>query len=195
MDTFKDFKFDINRFILQLLIPGIIASFPYFIIIINNTESIQNFFISNIFMLNAVLIIVSLTVGLFLENVGSLYEAYCLDKINNKKYPNHEVEWDQYLKLDKDKVDKIIAQGYIKKIYNRLKFELSFSFALIFMIVGLVILQCNIHFVKSCINFTVGCIIIPLAISIYTFIEAKNSTVLLIENRKRVLVVVGKNIN
>ena len=190
MDTFKDFNFDINRFILQLLIPGIFALFPYFLIILNNSESINNYFISNIFMMNAVLIIVSLTVGLLLENVGSVYEVVCLDKSNTIKYPNHEDEWNQYLKLNKENVDKIIAQGYIKKIYNRLKFELSFSFALIIMIVGLFILQFNIHFIESCVNFIIGCIIIPLSISIYTFKEAKSSTILLILNRKRILEVV-----
>ncbi len=74
METMKNIKFDLNRILLQLLIPGIFSVLPFFLVFINSSNKYLLYFTKSEGMCTSLLIIVSLTIGLILEDLGSLIE-------------------------------------------------------------------------------------------------------------------------
>lgn len=183
----KNIKFDIDRIILQLLIPGIFAVLPYFLIFINAYDEAKCYFKASEGICTTVLFILSISVGLVLEDIGSLIEFNIWDKINIKKYPKHNEEWERYLKLDLPVNTDLIAQRYLRTVLIRMKFELSFGVALILMMIGLIILNYQIQFISSKITFIIVCIAIPFIISYYILWKSWNSSKLLIKTRKKIL--------
>lgn len=183
MDPLKSINLDINRIIIQLFIPGIFAISPFILLFIDRfkIESQNEGYFSTI------IFILSLTVGLLLEDIGSEIESEIWDKFNKKKYPNHETEWIEYLKLKINENDLIIAQKYLRTILIRMKFELSLGLALVVMIIGISILKHYINFCQSSCQFWWVCVVIPSIIAIYLFYESWHSSKLLIKTRKTIL--------
>lgn len=140
MEPLKDLKLDVNRIILELFVPGIFSVLPFFILFINKVPPANKYFSNSEGMATLVLFILSITVGLILEDIGSNIELYIWDCINLKKFPNHKNEWEQYLELNIAKNSNLIAQRYLRTILLRMKFELSFGVSLLIMSTGLFLL-------------------------------------------------------
>jgi len=192
MEPLKSIKLDIDRILLQLLIPGIFAGLPFFLIFLNTYPDAMIIFKKSEGMCTTVLFIISITIGLFLEDLGAIIE-YRFDKRNIIKYKRDENrdtenEWHQYLQLNisSEKCD-IVAQRYVRSILIRMKFELSFCVSLIIMSIGLLILNLQISFIDSWFIFIILCILLPLVLSTYLLWEIRNSTRLLIKVRKLIL--------
>lgn len=203
MDPLKNIKFDVNRILLQLFIPGIFAAVPFFLIAINGNDSCREYFSKSEGMSTTILIILALTIGLILEDLGSLIE-YWFDKKNKNKYSKKitesppstprdtDEEWKKYLQLQSSEETDRIAQKYLRTILVRLKFEISFCVSLFLMVIGLIILNIQICFIAIFWKFLIVCLVIPLSVAAYLFWEAKNSTELLIKVRKWILEVEDK---
>ena len=73
-----------DRVLIQLIIPGMVSIFPYFVIYLNNFSAVKYFLLKNPTILVTTLTILSLIVGIFLENIGSLIEVKYYDKKNTK---------------------------------------------------------------------------------------------------------------
>lgn len=193
METVKYIKFDINRIILQLLIPGIFSATPFYLLFINSFEGAKEYLLKSDAICTTVLFIISLTIGLILEDLGSWIERG-IDNVNKKKYSTAEEgnrdidkEWDAYLKLEMKPESDTVAQRYLRTILIRMKFELSFFVSLLVMIMGLVFLNLKISFLESWCKFSIICIALPLLIAIYLLWEASDSSKLMIKTRKRIL--------
>jgi hypothetical protein len=187
METLKGLKLDVNRIILELFIPGIFSVLPLFFLFINKFPEARQYFSQSEGMASLTLFILSLTAGLILEDLGSLFEANILDTVNLKKYPNHFKEWEEYLELNIPKESELVAQRYLRTILLRMKFEMSFAFSLIIMIVGLTILQVEIRFCESICSFLMWCVVIPFIITIFLLRESKSSSVLIINTRIKII--------
>ncbi len=187
METIKGLKLDVNRIILELFIPGIFSVLPLFFLFINKFPAAREYFSQSEGMASLTLVILSLTAGLILEDLGSLFEAHILDSINLKKYPNHFKEWEEYLELNIPKESELVAQRYLRTILLRMKFEMSFAFSLIIMIVGLTILQVEIRFCESNCPFIIWCVTLPFFVTIFLIGESKSSSVLLIKTRSKII--------
>ena len=187
METLKGLKLDVNRIILELFIPGIFSVLPLFFLFINKFPAAREYFSQSEGMASLTLFIISLTAGLILEDLGSLFEAHVLDTVNLKKYPNHFKEWEEYLELNIPKESELVAQRYLRTILLRMKFEMSFAFSLIIMIVGLTILQVEIRFCESSCSFLIWGIALPFIITIFLLGESKSSSVLLIKTRRKII--------
>jgi hypothetical protein len=186
MEPLKDLKLDVNRIILELFVPGIFSVFPFFILFINKVPSVNKYFSNSDGMATIALFILSITVGLILEDIGSNIEVYILDCINLKKFPNHKIEWERYLELNIAKNSNLIAQRYLRTILLRMKFELSFGVSLLIMSRGLFLLQNETNFFDKN-TFIYSCLIFPLALSIFMFWESWSSSVLLINTRRKII--------
>lgn len=186
-DSLKDLRFDINRIVFQLLIPGIFAVFPFFVLFLAKCDELKIYFKQSEGMCFVALFILSITAGLILEDIGSLIEKDVWDRVNKRKYPEAENEWERYLKLDLPIDVPLIAERYLRTIVVRMKFELSFGVALLIMVIGLILLRIQTGFIGSKCGFYAYCIVVPLILSIYILVESWNSTVLLINTRKKIL--------
>ena len=160
---------------------------PLFFLFINKFPEARQYFSQSEGMASLTLFILSLTAGLILEDLGSLFEANILDTVNLKKYPNHFKEWEEYLELNIPKESELVAQRYLRTILLRMKFEMSFAFSLIIMIVGLTILQVEIRFCESICSFLMWCVVIPFIITIFLLRESKSSSVLIINTRIKII--------
>lgn len=186
-DSLKDLRFDINRIVFQLLIPGIFAVLPFFVLFLTKCNEVKIYFKQSELMCFAALFVLSIAAGLILEDIGSLIEKCVWDRINKRRYPEAEDEWERYLKLDLPVDVPLIAERYLRTIVVRMKFELSFSVALFVMIIGIILLRIQTGFISSKCSFCISCIIVPLLLSVYVFWESWNSTKLLINTRKKIL--------
>lgn len=183
MDPLKNISLDVNRIILQLLIPGIFALYPYILLFANRFNNLS---ISDGY-LGAIIFILSVSAGLVIEDFASQIESECWDKQNDSKFPERENEWNKYLKFKTLESEMPIAQKYLRTILIRMKFELSFAIALLIMIIGLCILEYYINFCQSCMQFWLVCIILPFSIACYQLYESKQSSILLIKIRKNII--------
>ncbi len=87
---------DIDRVLVQLIIPGLTATFPWTIILLDNFPNEKIFLLKNLPVLITIITILSLISGLFLENIGSTIEVKHFDKKNNenkKEFPEYEEIW------------------------------------------------------------------------------------------------------
>jgi hypothetical protein len=188
MDKISSLNLDIDRVLLQLIIPGLTATFPWLIIFTNHHQKDLKLILENSSLLVTIVVIVSLVAGIILENIGSQIEVNHYDKKNKKKDNEYIKIWEEYLKLNYDGKEPI-GHRYIRNILLRMKFELSFGIALIPMAVGLSILDYQSEIFKSCIYKCIFFLIIPAATFIYLiFYEGYKSSKVLAETRKLLVI-------
>lgn len=183
MDKITSLNFSFDRVLLQLVIPGLIAVFPWFLLFIDTHIHAKEYFQHNTNMTIITVIFISLIVGIILENFGGRLEVKVLDEWNRKKDKTYDQIWDQFLQM-KYKSDEPIGQRYLRNILFRMKFELSASIAMIIMALGLTILNSSFPIFSN--NFyAILCILIfPVLLSCYFFYEANSSSKILARTRK-----------
>lgn len=136
MDKLTTLNLTFDRVLIQLIIPGLIACFPYLLIFFEVQPAILQFFLNNgVTLIATLVILMSLISGIVLENFGSRIEVHYYDEKQMKVDEEYLDIWDKFLQLAYDK--EPIGQRYIRNILFRMKFELSVGVALIFMMIGL----------------------------------------------------------
>jgi hypothetical protein len=190
MKDITGFNLEIGTLI-RSIIPGFFASFLFLIAIYYNCDTVK-LLVTKISEINLsmILLIIFITSGLIIENIGSRIEEKCIwEKLKKQSKEDIQQEWWDYLKLKIDSEPKIIGQRYLRTILLRFKFELSFSVSLIFMTIGFLYLQFSVPELKnnSCINFILLQLLLPLGVARYLIFEAYESSKLLIEVRRQIL--------
>jgi hypothetical protein len=184
MDKLSSLNLSFDRVLIQLIIPGLIAIFPWFLLFINSHYNANSYFHNNSTITITTLTFLALIAGLLLENFGGRIEIMWFDVLNKRKDPNYMTIWNKFLQLNYDGKEPI-GHRYIRNIVLRMKFELSAGIALIPMSVGLEMLhkEKNI-FSNGFIAFLV-IYLVPWLIAIYiVVIEARSSSKVLAETRK-----------
>ena len=184
MDKLSSLNLDFDRVLIQLIIPGLTAIFPWVILFLNFHIYEKTFLIQNLSLLITLVTITSLITGLALENLGSHFEVRYYDKKNKKADLNYMITWNKFLCLNYSG-HQPVGHRYLRNILLRMKFELSFAFAIIIMAIGLAILDYNYVIFNSnwlkFIIFYLG----PLFISFYLlYIEGYASSKVLADTRK-----------
>lgn len=183
-DKLNSLNLSFDRVLIQLIIPGMIATFPFCIIIHRNLpKEIKDLFVNDSINFTAILI-VSLVAGMILENFGSLIEVKIFDKLNAKNNSTYIETWEKYLMLKFDGGEPIGAR-YIRNVLLRMKFELSFGLSLIPFDIGLFILNTKFQFVGGvCVQVLCFIIIPTISICQLLIFEARSSSSILANTRK-----------
>jgi hypothetical protein len=186
MEKLTTLNLSFDRIIIQLVIPGLIAGFPYVLLFFKERSDAQEFFLTDsngLFV--AFLIVTGLIVGLLLENIGSRIELHLYDWKQKKTDPSFDETWQKFLQISFNPETEPIGHDYLRGILFRMKFELSAGVALLFMVLGLGIYNCDNsifpnQFMNALLVYT-----IPLGLSFYLLLfEGLSSSVILAKTRK-----------
>lgn len=186
MQVFENIKFDVNRFIIGIFIPGIFATTPFMLVFFEFFPDAQLYILNSDGLLTLFIFCISITAGLIIEDIASQIELKVYDNINICEYPEHKEEWDKYLSLDIPTNTDLIAQRYLRNILIRMKFELSMAVALIIAFIGLYQLNDLTSFTENITNLNIYLVIYFLLI-LFFFYESFQGSRLLIEKRKLIL--------
>jgi len=122
MDFISAFKSELFRPLVTLLIPGVIAGGPYFVLVGQLVPPLRAFGSRHPSVATAIVIATITAIGLVLENWGSRVETFWDDCLARKD-ATHKSTWDRYLQLRLK--DEIIGQRYLRTFLVRMKFELA----------------------------------------------------------------------
>jgi hypothetical protein len=183
MEKITSLNFSFDKVLLQLVIPGLIAVFPWFLLFIDTHAHAKQYFQHNTNITIITVVFISLIVGILLENLGGRLEVEVFDKWNKAKDSNYDQTWDQFLQM-KYKGDEPIGQRYLRNILFRMKFELSSCIAVFIMALGLTILNLNFPILSNNLNAICCILILPVSLSCYFFYEAYSSSKILARTRK-----------
>lgn len=186
---------EFDRVMIQFIIPGLTAVYPWAINLLNRFPLEKSYLIKNTSLLILLISIVSLVIGLFLENIGSYIEVKYLDEKNRTRkndrgefeFPNYDDVWMNFLMLNYDGKDPV-GHRYIRNILLRMKFELSFGLALIFMAIGLINLDRQYVLISDCDYKILFFYLLPASAAAYLiFKEAPLSSRVLAKTRAKLV--------
>jgi hypothetical protein len=173
-----------DRVLFQIIVPGLLASFPYLMLFFEQKPDILEFFLGDAKTLFVTFVaLLSILPGMILENFGSIIEAHYYDRRHKKKDNEYMKTWKKFLQIAYDK--EPVGHRYLRNILFRMKFELSVGCGLIFMTIGLGIYDYDhVIFKNSYLNLIIV-YILPTVVSIYLiFIEGWKGSKVLHETRK-----------
>lgn len=187
MDKLTSIHLTFDKVLITILIPGIVASYPYLMIIFQEFEGIKDYFDStNLTAFVAFLTIVSLAMGMILENIGGRIEVHIYDKIhvNQSCGERFDETWKEFLTLSYPEKEPV-GHRYLRDILMRMKFELAFGLAVFIMSIGLLVYDSKFVLIEDCCTslFVLG--VIPMLLSTYLLvIEGYSSSKILCNTRK-----------
>ena len=143
MDFSSALRPDVYRIVVTNLVPGFVGVAPwvagYFWPALQDAGFWQE---SGVLIpVSITLAAIVLTAGLVFEDIGSRVEIRWADSWLNKKCPRLCRNWKTYLAQQRD--ESLIAQGYLRAILLRFKFELSMIPALVSFCIGVVASELN----------------------------------------------------
>lgn len=172
-------KSEIFRPVAITMVPGIVSLTPFVFVVNYYNSSIFSPISSNKsleIVTYAFLFSLVVAAGLILENIGSRIEVFYWKFIST---PEHDILWREYLRSTV--IKDCPAENYIRDLVLRMKFENSFSIALIFFSLGLTWLKLIDKISTSAYCHSA---IIVLCIATYLLYESYDSVKLLSDVRK-----------
>ena len=186
-ELLKEFKFDIDRFILQLFIPGLFAMLPFFILVVDSNAEIKSYFSKSETTMGLLILFISLAIGIIIGSIGSWIELKIYNCVLKTKCNINKNEWDIYLEVEIPDNPNLVVLKQYKRDLERLRFQVTFMISILIMTIGLYVLQCNNHYMKTMECFVFYCLIIPLFISGYLYFEVKTRIKTLIDYRRIII--------
>ena len=186
-ELLKEFKFDIDRFILQIFIPGLFAMLPFFILAIDSNEAIKSYFSKSETTMGLLALFISLAIGIIIGSIGSWIELKIYNCILKTMCNINKNEWDIYLEVEIPGNSNLVILKQYKRDLERLRFQVIFMVSILIMTFGLYVLQCNNHYMKTIESFVLCCLILPLLILCYLYFEVKTRIKTLIEYRRLII--------
>jgi hypothetical protein len=135
MDYASVLKKEIFRPAVTLLIPGIVAAFPFCFITVHYFPDLWHFVIYYSNLAAVLSFLISVAFGLIAQEFGAQFEAKVIDVRLNQKNPEHLENWYRYLRCTFPV--EPVGQGYIGNLVLLLKFELNLASALAVCWLGL----------------------------------------------------------
>jgi len=139
MDLAAPFKKEVLRPFTTLVVPGAIATGPFTLVLGDKVPAVAKFWLEHPYPFIALLVISLLAAGFIIDDVGANIEAYVWDRILLRRDPEHNNNWQRYLKLQIK--DELVAQRYLDDKVIQFKFELAMATALVVFWLGLGWLQ------------------------------------------------------
>jgi hypothetical protein len=181
MDKLSAVNLTFDKLLITVLIPGLVAIFPYLLLIYNLYPDFYGSITSNYTYVITLVTILSLIFGLIIENIGSRIEVEVFDKVNKCD----SKIWEKFLKLSYEK--EPVGHRYLRNILMRMKFELGLFIALIFMAIGLIVFNYKFPIFESQCSALIFLFIIPIALAVFLYKEGLSSSKVL--NNTRILLV------
>jgi hypothetical protein len=182
VDKLTSLSLSFDRVLIQLIIPGLIAIFPWFIYFLGFHFYARKYFHDNSTITLTAVTLLALIAGIFLENIGSRIEVFWLDKLNARKFENYDNTWHKYLQISYAE-NEPIGQRYIRNILLRMKFELSTAVAIIPMSIGLIFVNYARAIFGNCCGAILLLYIVPFVLIVYLLYEARSSSEVLARTR------------
>ncbi len=187
MEPADGFKEDVFQRVATTFAPGILAFGPFAAILLDRFPLLKSLLKDSAVLTGGICIVGGVLGGMICENLGSWVELLiwkCLRrKAIRKGQLDPSIEWDRYLALHD--IDAFVGQSYLKSLLTRLKFELAMVPSLLFLLSGLLIANCRMHFFNDpevCLA-----VVIFLVAEAYFIFEARTTSKLLITVRKNIL--------
>jgi hypothetical protein len=185
MDFSSALKPDVYRVIVINLVPGFVGIAPWVAGVF--WSDLQN---AGTWKLQGVMIPISVTLaamvlaaGLIFEDIGSRIEVYWADRWLSRKCQRLARSWRVYLAQRRD--DSLIAQGYLRAILVRFKFELSMVPAIFSCMLGLIFAQANGNGLGEYQTVAVGCVLTTLLVMLLD--EVRKGAAVLARTRQIVI--------
>src|SRR5687768_2263434 len=140
MDKVSSLNLSFDRVVLQLVVPGLIASFPFFILFHNHFQNEYAYLETNDTLLVTTMTFIALLAGFTAENIGSHIEVLFYDPKHRKKMPGYWETWEKFLSLSYGDHEPV-GHRYLRNVLMRMKVELSVGVAVWPMSIGLAILD------------------------------------------------------
>ena len=179
MDVLSSFKTENQRSLVVLLLPGILALWPFSVMIYEYIHIQLNLSESFLVLTSILYLILSLGTGFLIDDVGSRIELELIEKKVAKRngitVDKLRKIWDKYLTICDKKDEEPVLLRYYRHVLMRFKFELNISLSLIIMLLGQFLLRfCNgLPFdMKSTIVYTIGILIIIIYLKFEAFLGA-----------------------
>lgn len=187
MEKLTTLNLSFDRVLIQLVMPGLIAIFPYLLVFTDVEFNALAMQVQSINTLSTLIVIlISLIAGIMIENIGSRIEVYYYDWRQKKRHKDYGLIWTQYLQLSYE--NEPIGQRYLRNILFRMKFELSMAVALLLMVGGFCIYDSVYDILLHPTVVICAIYILPLCIAAYLiFMEGWSSSKIL--HNVRVLLV------
>lgn len=182
MNIFESLKEDILRPIAVTLFPAAIASSPIAYAALKTFPPLGRFYEQHEATSISVLFILLIGVGFILEDLGTRVEVV-IDWLLKKRHADFDDVWDKYLRCRLDDPHPF-AQGYIRRLLVRYKFELSLFCAFLIAALGTVGVAFKITGFRP---LPIALLVVFLVGAFWSVYEAYASGGLMHENRKRVL--------
>ena len=169
---------------IQLVTPGLLAAFPFILLFFDARPDVRDFFLQEKGMLVSIIVLVSLVMGIILENIGSHIEVKIYDNKLARSKRDYFETWEKFLMIQYQGQEPI-GHRYLRNILFRMKFELSAGAGLIIMTAGLALYNAShIIFESLLLNITIV-YVLPLVTSLYLLVfEGWRSAEVLAECRR-----------
>lgn len=183
MDITSGLRSEAFKTITNTIVPGSLATGPYLLIAGHYFSQVALFFNDHPYAFVGIVVVLVLSVGVILEDIGTFVEAEVWDRVILKKDTSHLENWRSYLQLRLG--SDLIAQRYVRKIVAKLKFELSMIPALLVFLFGMIWFD-RLEQVFTFAGLTIF-IIVTLVLTFYMIWESHDSAVVLSRTRKLIL--------
>lgn len=184
MDLVSTFKTEVFRPVVSILIPGATAISTYIYLLFLSFPNEVSGLANHATFSTVVFIIVTISCGMVLEDLGALIESF-YGWVLARKNLDYDAEWNQYLLCHFD--PKPIGISYYSSILVRVKFELSFSIAIMFSLIGIMIINQTCKDVAIFNDIYWKLIFIGAVVASYLLFEAYRGVVLLGDLRHQFL--------
>lgn len=183
MEKLTSLNLSFDRVLMQLVLPGAIAAFPFLSLYFDRQPDVYKVLTQDsITYLVTFCLFISLLVGFGIEGIGSRLEVFRFDKCLKTKFPEFNSTWEKYLQLSYK--NDPIGQRYLRNIVFRMKLELSMALSLICLNLGMICYERYYTvFFDKLLNISI-LHIIPAFASIYLYQEAWASAKVLHNTRK-----------
>lgn len=137
MDLPSAFKSELFRPLATIMVPGATAVAPYAVLANHYNPELVTFAHTFPSVYATALIVAALAAGMILEDFGSMIEVQIWDRLIERETRCHTSDWTAFLALAPRRDEEKVGHRYLRTLTLRLKFQLAFALALVFLWFGL----------------------------------------------------------
>jgi hypothetical protein len=141
MDLLDAFKSEVFKPLATLVVPGAVAVSPYLVLAVHENPDFTAFWTEHPNYVAGMVAIAALAAGFILEDLGSRLESGVWDELIEMRTGVHAIDWHRYMAKEYEKDRQPVGQDFLLTMLTRLKFELSFAFAIVIAWIGVTLME------------------------------------------------------
>lgn len=183
MDLLDAFKSEVFKPLATLVVPGAVAVSPYLVLAVYENPGFAPFWNDHPNYVAGMVGISALAAGFILEDLGSRLESGVWDELIEMRTGVHGIDWHRYMAKEYEKDRQPVGQDFLVTMLTRLKFEMSFAFAIVIAWIGVTLMEFIIMPRPWNLSSFVLCSFIAFVAAAYLFVESYGSAWALAEVR------------